>query len=428
MEFLTPGQRLKKIRKELNMTQNDFTDDTMTRSYFGMIEVGKRNLNKNTAKLIMEKLRSKAKELNIEMNIDENDLIMSREEEAGIYCKSKMENNPTEEDVNSVIEIGSKYGLKEEEANAYKVLGDIKYESYHFLDAFIAYNNSLEIYKEIKNIDKQCYLNNRLGMCKLRELDYVEALLYFNRANHYAIEFKDKVVEINSIFNIALTYKKMGKIEEALKYIDIYIYIISDFSDYSERCAQVNILKANCLNEKGYIEESILVLTETLNNFTNLKEEIKGTIYNNLGCKYLEKGDFDNSLKAFNKSEIIRIDNDKAKLSHTIIEKASLYIKKELYTEATLLLKIGCDLAKTYNDSYYLVEGYYLLIDVYEKLNRYNEIEEVYYEIIENVKDKYNSPELLKVYLKLAELYIKEEKIEEANKFIKLSQKITGNQ
>ncbi|WP_291576284.1 transcriptional regulator [Clostridium sp. UBA4548] len=427
MEFLTPGQRLKKIRKELNMTQNDFTDDTMTRSYFGMIEVGKRNLNKNTAKLIMEKLRSKAKELNIEMNIDENDLLMSREEEAVIYCKSKMENNPTEEDVNSVIEIGSKYGLKEEEANAYKVLGDIKYESYQFLDAFIAYSNSLEIYKEIKNIDKQCYLNNRLGMCKLRELDYVEALLYFNRANHYAVEFKDKVVEINSIFNIALTYKKMGKIEEALKYIDIYISKISDFSDYSERCPQVNILKANCLNEKGYIEESILVLTETLNNFTNLKEEIKGTIYNNLGSFYLDLGDYDSSLIAFNKSESIRVEHDEALLSHTIINKAELYIEKELYTEATLLLKMGCDIAKKYNENYYLIEGYYLLIDVYKKLCKLEEAEELYHKIIEIADTKYNSSQLLKAYLKLIELYINQNKLKEAGDIIKVSQKIGGN-
>ncbi|MPM64375.1 hypothetical protein SDC9_111261 [bioreactor metagenome] len=352
---------------------------------------------------------------------------MSREEEAGIYYKGKMENNPTEEDVNSVIEIGSKYGLKEEEANAYKVLGDIKYESYQFLDAFIAYSNSLEIYKEIKNIDKQCYLNNRLGMCKLRELDYVEALLYFNRANHYAVEFKDKVVEINSIFNIALTYKKMGKVEEALKYIDIYISKISDFSDYSERCPQVIFLKANCLNEKGYIEESILVLTETLNNFTDLKEEIKGTIYNNLGSFYLDLGDYDNSLIAFNKSESIRVEHDEALLSHTIINKAELYIEKELYTEATLLLKMGCDIAKKYNENYYLIEGYYLLIDVYEKLCKLQEAEELYHKIIEIADTKYNSSQLLKAYLKLIELYISQNKLKEAGDIIKVSQKIGGN-
>ncbi|WP_017413994.1 helix-turn-helix domain-containing protein [Clostridium tunisiense] len=427
MEFLTPGQRLKKIRKELNMTQNDFTDDTMTRSYFGMIEVGKRNLNKNTAKLIMEKLRSKAKELNVEININENDLLMSREEEAGIYCKGKMENNPTEEDVNSVIEIGSKYGLKEEEANAYKVLGDIKYESYQFLDAFIAYNNSLEIYKEIKNIDKQCYLNNRLGMCKHCELDYVEALLYFGRAQQYAAEIKDIDTEVKCIFNMALTYKKFGKVEKALEYIELYIFKIVNLYDYKEKNIQANILKANCLNEQGHTEEAIQVLVERLDDSTNINKKIEGTIYNNLGRMYLEKKDFDNSLKYFNISEAIRVDHDEAKLSHTIIEKANLYIEKQLYTESMLLLKVGCDLAKKYNDNYYLIEGYYLLIDVYEKLNRCEEAEEIYYKIIDLVKGKYNFSELLKAYLKLTELYIKENKMEKANYFIKLSQNITGS-
>lgn len=427
MEFLTPGEKLRKIRKELNMTQSDFADESMTRSYVGMIEVGKRNLNPSIARIILEKLNARAKELNVEINIDEKYLTMSREEEAENYCKSVMKNNPTEEQVNSVIEISLKYGLKEMSADAYKVLGDMKYEKYCYVDAFLSYNNSLDICKTIGKVDIQCYLINRLGMCKHYELDHVEALLYFTRAQHYAVELNDYNIEVKAIFNIALTYKKMKKLEEAKEYVDLYISKIHGSNDYEEMYAQGNILKSNCIKAQGNIKEAILLLKETLSNLKSITKYTEAMIYNNLGGLYLDKGDYDNSLSAFNKSESIRIEYDEALLSHTIINKAELYIEKELYTEAILLLKMGCNIAEKYNEDYYLIEGYYLLISVYEKLNKFEEAEELYYKIIEVGDEKYNSSQLLKAYLKLAELYIKQNKLKEATNIIKMSQKLSGN-
>lgn len=428
MEFLTPGEKLRKIRKELNMTQSDFADESMTRSYVGMIEVGKRNLNPSIAALIIEKLNARAKELNIEISIDEDYLTMSREEEAERYCKNIMDNNPTEEQVNSVIEISLKYGLKETGANGYKMLGDMKFDQYQYLDAFLAYNSSLDICKTIGKLDIQCYLINRLGICKYYELDYVEALLYFNRAQQYAVEFNDINVEVNAIFNIALTYNKMEKFEESKNYVDLYVSKIHDFSDYEEMHAQANILKSNCMKSQGNIEEAIFLLKETLSNLKGIRKDTEGMIYNNLGGLYLAKGDYDSSLNAFNKSENIRVEYDEALLSHTIIHKAELYIEKELYTEATLLLKMGCDIAKKYNDNYYLILGYNFLIDVYEKLDKLEKAEEVYHSIIALADKKDNSLELLKAYLKLADLYIKQNRSGDARNIIKLSQKISGNQ
>ncbi|EQB87637.1 tetratricopeptide (TPR) repeat protein [Clostridium punense] len=427
MEFLTPGEKLRKIRKELNMTQSDFADESMTRSYVGMIEVGKRNLNPSIARIILEKLNARAKELNVEISIDEDYLTMSREEEAERYCKNIMDNNPTEEQVNSVIEISLKYGLKETGASAYRVMGDMKYEEYHYLDAFLAYNNSLDICKTIGKLDIQCYLINRLGMCKYDELDYVEALLYFTRAQQYAVELNNYDIEVKAIFNIALTYKKMKKLEEAKKYVEIYINKINGSNDYEEMYAKGNILKSNCIKAQGNIEEAIVILKETVSNFKGITKYTEGMIYNNLGGLYLDKGDYDNSLSAFNKSESIRIEYDESSLAHTIIHKAELYIEKELYTEAILLLKMGCDIAQKYNDNFYLILGYKLLIEIYQKLNKIDKAEELYYKIIDLADEKYNSLELLNAYLKLVELYIKQNKLEEAANIIKLSQKISGN-
>jgi len=92
---------------------------------------------------------------------------------------------------------------------------------------------------------------------------------------------------------------------------------------------------------------------------------------------YLQKDEFDESLKAFSKSETIRMENDESNLSHTIIDKSRVYIKKELYTEAIILTKLGIDLATRYNDNNYLLKGYYQLIEIYEKLDKNEDIEVV---------------------------------------------------
>jgi len=54
-------------------------------------------------------------------------------------------------------------------------------------------------------------------------------------------------------------------------------------------------------------------------------------------------------------------------------------------------------------------------------------LKELYYKIIEVGDEKYNSSQLLKAYLKLAELYIKQNKLKEANNIIRMSQKLSGN-
>lgn len=425
MEFLTPGKRIKKIRKQLKMTQQDFDDSRMSRSYFGMIEAEKRKINIEVAKLIIERFMQRAQELGVKLEIDENTLMLSPQEEAEIYCCNKLDGNVTEEEIERIIEISRKYVLVNVEARAYKIIGDKYFENNTFSKAFAAYSTSLDLFKNINEMDIQCYLNNRLGACKYSELEYYEAIIYFNRAYQYSTIFIQKETEVKSILNIAMCYVQIGKIDKAIGYIDLYLQKIKK-EENLDSYAYANILKVNCLDEKGELDQAIQLSWELIGEYKNAANSVVANIYNNLGTLYLKKGLFDESLESFNSSELIRMECDERNLNHTLIDKSMVYIKKDLYIEALMMLGLGIDYSEKYNDSEYLLRAYFITAEVYLKMNKHVTAEQYYLKIIELLKDKDDYRELLRVHLILMDINLKKGNNDMIEKYIKMSLNIIG--
>lgn len=424
MEFLNAGEKIKKFRKQLKMKQQDFEDENMTRSYFGMLETGKRKLNYEIAELILEKMKKKAMECEIEFNINSSYLMMSEKDEAKEYCLNRIEETLSENEILEIIKITHQYELLEIEARTYSMIADQYYENADYKKAFINYNLALDISKSISSSCEQPYLYNRLGMCKYMELSYSEALLYFNRANHYAIIYNDTKTELNSIYNLALASESTRMLDDAINYIEIYLSRINKNGN-AESYIYGKIFKVNCLEEQGKIDEAInlcLNLIEETNN-----NNLLGNLYNNLGYLNLKIDHFEKSLVYFNKSQELRMKYDEVHLSHTLIHKSELYIKNELFNEAIMLISLGIDFAKKYNDKEYLVKAYYLLSDIYLNKMDYDLVEENYLKTLEIIGEGNDKNQLLKLYLKLIDIYVTKNDMENMRKYIKLSQKCLEN-
>jgi len=91
MKFLTNIEKLKSTRKYLKMSQEDLVDENLTRGLISMIEIGKREITSNVALKLVEKFQKRAKELNIELKIDNGFLLRSPSEDAELYCLKKLE-------------------------------------------------------------------------------------------------------------------------------------------------------------------------------------------------------------------------------------------------------------------------------------------------------------------------------------------------
>ncbi|HBV68600.1 MAG TPA: hypothetical protein DEF04_10760 [Clostridiales bacterium] len=143
MKFLTPGEKIKKIRKMLSMKQLDLQGEKIKRNFVSMLETGERGLTKDTAKYLAEKFNYKASELGITLNIDDSYLLMSPKDEALKYCLDTLNSDITIDVINSVIEISHNYGLGSIEAEALLKKGNLYYNEKKYYKAAFNYIDAL---------------------------------------------------------------------------------------------------------------------------------------------------------------------------------------------------------------------------------------------------------------------------------------------
>lgn len=426
MKFLTPGEKLKSTRKYLKMKQKDLVYENITRGLISMIEIEQRELSNNVASKLVEKFKERAKELDMLLEIDANFLLRSPSEDAELYCLKKFKEVTKENDIIEILEIANKFDLLAIKAIAYSELGDYHFNNKNYSEAFFDYNNSIDLFKNIKQNEKIPHLYLKIGLCKAILLNYAEALSFFNISEQYAKTYNDQTTLKRALYNSAKCYVALNNEETALKNIEMFLTLFNKHEEYTSYI-NANILKANCYEVMRNFNVAVNIYTDLLNENIDSSNPALGYIYNNLGLAYLNKDDFNNSLKYFNKAEQFRINIDSSNLSHTLIEKSDLFIKQGLYKDAIALIESGLKLAESYIDYEYLIKGNYKLIDIYETLNDSSNLKKICSNIIVllNPLNKYS--ELISIYTKLSIIYLDENNVNEAKKYLLMSLKISEN-
>lgn len=428
MVFLNPGQKIRQLRKQLKMRQEDLASDNLSRPYLSMIEMGKRSLSDNVANILAQEFNKRAEELHIELNIDADYIIRTPDEDASKYCFEKLNTAESQNDLNEIIEISMQFNLESIKAKAYQKLGDIYFDNHDYINAFANYDIALDSCRNADEHKEEPYLYSRLGKCKFYLLQYNEALLYLQRSDYYSNFYKNNGIIKYITYNMALCYKKLDDMDTALEYIDKCLSMCSENSDFQEYI-YANILKANCYESKDDIDEALSVYSNLIAKFSDSQDPLLGIIYNNLGLLHLKNDDYVTSLKYFNQAQKIRMQKDKLNLSHTIIEKSNVFIKQGFYSEAITLIELGLEMAGNNNDTEYLLKGRYLLVEIYNSTNDYSGLEKTYLSILETLKDadKDNHNEILKVYNSLSILYLKQNDLNKVNNYLLMSQNVIEN-
>ncbi|MGV8981903.1 hypothetical protein [Clostridium sp.] len=426
MKFLTNAEKLKSTRKYLKMNQEDLADENLTRGLISMIEIGKREISNDVALKVVEKFKQRAKTLNIELKIDNKFLLRSPGEDAELYCLKKLKEINQDKDIAEILEIAIKFNLLNIKAIAYSSLGEYYFNQNDYHEAFINYNNSIDILKNVDQNETIPYLYLRIGDCNVALLQYTGAITYFNLSHHYSIMYNDQKTQKKAIYNMAKCYMKLNKINLALENINKFLALFNKEEDY-ETYISANIFKSNCYEAQSEFNAAIEIYDSLILENINCDNPLLGYIYHNLGLAYLNKNDFKKSLQYLNIAEQLRIKIDSANLSHTIIEKSRVFIKQGLYNDALTLIKSGLIHAESNIDYEYVLNGNYLLTHIYEMLNDILNLKKTYLNIIEFLKlsNKYN--ELISVYTKLSIIYLDENNVEGAKKYLLLSLEVKND-
>lgn len=401
LEFLNPGEKVKNLRKLLGLKQEKLEEIGVSRNFISMVEHDKRKLNKRTALKVLDIFKQKAKELDLEINIDVKYLLTSAAEEASAYCREKLSLELSMEEIENLIDLCNKYKIVADILpNLYIKKANLLFEKTIYDEAFFHYYSAYEIYNNNLDLENKAYIFNKLGKCKLMTLDLKESQAYFIRSYNLSIECHNLTIKKYSLYNLALVYGRLNKLEEAIKHIDDYILLCDSKSDFYD-VLNAEILRAIYFSKEGKYEKAIETYLKILTKEAQIKETLLALIYNNLGTDYFETNNLESSIECFNKAQHLREIKDMSKLCRTLIDKSKVYIKNKLTNEALKLLNEGLDMAIIYSDVEYIINSYNLLEEIYTSLQDKNSLDLLYNKILFILKNKAINEQMINIYAKV---------------------------
>lgn len=422
MKFLSSGEKIRTLRNQLSLTQEDLQSEKITKGLISMIEADRRDITYDMASKLSEKFNKKADELNTILNIDEDYLMRTPNEDAELYCLNKLKNDDiTEASIREVFKLAEEFDLLRVKAETYIKIGQIFSKKRNFEEACAGYDQAIKIYKSMQRNEKLAAIYLKMGLCKTKDFKYDTAIVYYNLSQYYSFVYDDVKTQKLCLYGLANCYRYLNRIDLALETIEKYL-IVANVDDYYYNHAY-NI-QANCYESKGDYDKAIDIYKTLLEKSLDKDNVFISYVYNNLGLNYCYKNDFSESIKYFEMAEEIISKIDKSLLSHTLIEKSIVLLKQNIFVDAIKSVELGLKYAKQYNDIEYLIKGNYILADIYGNLKNIDKLVNVYIEMADLLIEHENKKDLNIIYNKLALIYLKQDKTALCEKYLLLSENL----
>ncbi|GFZ30124.1 hypothetical protein CSC2_06500 [Clostridium zeae] len=410
MEFYSPSEKIKLMRKKFRVNQADLESVNMTRAFISMMESGRRNVSKASSQKLVSKFKELAMKISVTLDIDDEYFSRQPKEDARYYIEENMKINNSDKELEELITIATDFNIDDLLAKIYESYGEKLLAEKDYLNAFMKFRLALGKYQEIGDFNKQALLYKKLGFCQERRSDYEEAEYYFKQAIAHSLEENNFEIYFKSNLNIAIVYAKS---KQYIKCIQVLDETILKSEAKVDKIVFINakMTRANALME--------LVDSRALKEYLDLVDEIGDTndlilsaLYNNIAEFYYKTGDFNNSLKYINKAQALKIKVNKIALPNTLNTKAKVLFKLGFFEESTMLFNLAIDIAEEYKTFDMLFDSYKDLAKAYESRKEFEKVSDTLNRYIETI-DYYNV-EYGKGYAlcKLAQVSVMEEKSE----------------
>lgn len=416
--FMKGNQKIRLLRKQLRLTQGDFQDDNFTRGYLGLLENGKRNITYHASRYIAARLMEKAREMGINLAISDDYFSRSVEKDAYIYCENELNKKLGLDELEEIVEIGKKYNLYVVMCKAYRMQGDIYYINKQYMDACRSYLFSLEMQNRINDSSEMNLALIGIGVCKCKLMQYEEALIYLKKVISNSDEIQDRKLIKSALYNCASCYKGKGDLLNAMdcieKFINEFPNTMDDYDIY------IRGLKANCYEHENDIDKAIEIYKEMYDSLSKKKDSyyIKKLAFvcNNLASLEFDKKNYTKALEYYNESQNIRSKYDPEYVSRTLIEKSQIYIEKGLYDEALMIVNLGIEKAKEYNDYSYMAVAYNKLETIYSNMGLLEELKSAINYSIKLYTKLGDKLRCIEEYNKLQKIYFDDDDFKQAKK------------
>lgn len=385
-EIYSPGEKIKNIRKSLNLKQVDIIDDTVTRNLISNIENNKNNLTKKTAKIIAGKINEHYKKNNVDKKLSVEYLLESKSFQATKKLTAIIESfdpqiKKLDEKLFEIDYLSSIIENTKEKSDMLIKLGDILLENKFYLKAYTYFIKSLEILTTIDNSENLPFIYYKLGKVSV-ELKKYDQGIFFNKFAISMVEDKsetDSTIMLKLLYNLALGYKEVKNYDKALEILD----------------------KTNSYISFSNKEQKVMILI------------LKGNLF-------VRKASYDEALECYNTSKrLSENENLDEFLALTYINFSALYTKTKEYQKALDYILLALPLQKTV-DKKEVPLIYYDIGELYRKLEKYELAKENLLKPILSSEYIVEDELLIKIYVELLKVYIAQESFKDIYALISL--------
>ena len=263
MNILSLGEKIKKLRKEKNMTLKELAGDRITAAQISHIERDKSHTSYELLEYLSERLDVSIDYLLETKEMQSKKITDNLILESEIYIK-KGELDDAEKEIHQIIEICEEYDLSENYGKCNYLLGNIYLKRKDSRKANFYFEKALFYF--IKNDDKkrifECYMNS--ADIYFEDGFYQVALTNYSFAkdilNQITTDEPDTYKDLYS--KISKCYMRMDDSEKALEYIELIGSIDNNYSPTQE--VEMLVLKAKKLLSEGKYLDSKDYFTKAL--------------------------------------------------------------------------------------------------------------------------------------------------------------------
>ena len=328
MEILTLGEKIKRRRKELEMTLKDLAGDRITPGQISLVESGRSNPSMDLLEYLANALQTSVEYLMESEETQAEKICVYYEQMAETYILNQ-DYISAEKYIENALYYAEKYDLEYRKAKNLFLRANICKAKNELVLAQQLYLSANVIFIKRNNFEQVINTFLNLGKITLSLKAYHSATSYLKQA--------EKVYLDNNIGNdsfLGEIYYEMAesyfKIDDIKKAIDYTFLAKQKFEQvqHREEYGKALLLLSQEYNKKGDLVNAIKYSKKTLEVYRELEEEKNiSAIENNLGKLFFEFDNIEEAFRHYNVAKEIRMRNNDTNVIETLINICEGYIK-----------------------------------------------------------------------------------------------------
>lgn len=329
MEILTLGEKIKRRRKELEMTLKDLAGDRITPGQISLVESGRSNPSMDLLEYLANALQTSVEYLMESEETQAEKICVYYEQMAETYILNQ-DYISAEKYIENALYYAEKYDLEYRKAKNLFLRANICKAKNELVLAQQLYLSANVIFIKRNNFEQVINTFLNLGKITLSLKAYHSATSYLKQAEKV---YLDNNIGNDSLlgeiyYEMAESYFKIDDIKKAIDYTFLAKQKFEQVQHREEYGKALLLLLSQEYNKKGDLVNAIKYSKKTLEVYRELEEEKNiSAIENNLGKLFFEFDNIEEAFRHYNVAKEIRMRNNDTNVIETLINICEGYIK-----------------------------------------------------------------------------------------------------